>query len=205
MDDDFTLPVNDGLNVSRLVRRDVQVGVDPDTLIPSIIVDFKAQHGIPDAVLTAVAVKKFRQEANASGVYTVVYRITGTLPVPPQTVTVQFIGASTAVSGDTPTLVNIGVSIITSDLLPLVAPVSVDVRDLLTGTAATPLDYTMVTPQTLNWLAAAPSGQVQNATLNTTGVNTGGDPTVNLDLDAAVGATEGVQNIHQVTLITIVP
>jgi hypothetical protein len=205
VDDDFTQPENDGVNVNRLVRRDVQVGVNPDTLIPSIIADFKLENGLgDDDILSAAVVKKFRREGNASGEWAVYYRITGTL-APAQTVTVQFTAPQTFTPGDIAQPVNVGVSIITSDAQPLVNPVSVDVRDLLTGSANNPVDYTMVTPQTLNWAPADPSGTVKNAVLNTTGVNTGGDPTVDLDLDGAVVAAEGAQNTHQVVLVTAVP
>lgn len=207
VDDDFTQPENDGLNVSRLVRRDVQVGVDPDSLIPQVLQDFRLAYGLGDGdVISAAVVKKFRKEPN-TGEWVAYYRVTGTLApaLPPQTVTVQFIGSSTTVPGDTPSLVNVGVSIITSDGFPLVAPVQVDVRDLLTGNAMTPADYLMATPQVLSWLPADPDGTVRNATLNTSGANNAPDRVVNLDLDpgSLVGATLGGQTTHDVTIINI--
>ena len=79
VDDDFTQPENDGVNVNRLVRRDVQVGVNPDTLIPSIIADFRAAFGLPNALLSVATVKKFRRESFASGEWVAYYRVTGTL------------------------------------------------------------------------------------------------------------------------------
>lgn len=82
VDDDFTQPENDGLNVNRLVRRDVQVGVDPASLIPAVINDFKLENGLgDDDVISAAVVKKFRKEGNASGEWVVYYRLTGTLAV----------------------------------------------------------------------------------------------------------------------------
>ena len=119
-----------------------------------------------------------------------------------QTVTVQFTGPTTNVPGDTPSAVNIPVSIITSDGNPLVSPVSVDVRDLLTGSAGNPADYTMTTPQTLTWLAGRNDGDTELAGLNTTGIN-GPTETIDLDLDNVSGATEGAQNTHEVTLVNI--
>lgn len=193
------------MTVNRMVRREVQMGVDPDTLISTVINDFKLEHGLgDDDVLEARVVKKFRKEDN-TGAWFVYYRVTGTL-APTQTVTVQFVNPQTLTPGDTPApFLAVPVSIITSDGNPLVAPVSVDVRDLLTGSANNPVDYSMVTPQTLNWIIGDPDGTLKNAVLNTTGANTGGDPDVDLDLDNAAGAAEGAQNTHQVVLVTVVP
>jgi hypothetical protein len=84
VDDDFTLPENDGLNVNRLVRRDVQVGVNPDTLLATVVNDYKLAYGLTgEDALEAAVVKKFRREGNASGEWVVYYRITGTLAVVP--------------------------------------------------------------------------------------------------------------------------
>lgn len=121
-----------------------------------------------------------------------------------QTATVQFSGASTFVPGDDPAVVLVGVELITSDGFPLVNPVSVAVHDLLTGNAVPGgVDYTMVTPQVLNWPAASPNGQIQNATLNTSGVNNAPDRNVNLNIQTPTGATLGVQTTHTVTIFTI--
>lgn len=206
-DDDFTLPVNDGLNVSRLVRRDVQIGVAPASLIPSVIADFRAQHGLSDeAVLNAVVVKQFRQEPE-SGVYKVVYRITGTVPPPPpsQTASVEFQLAGQVVPGDIPSVVTINVVLTTSDGLPLVSLVSLDVRDLLTGNAVTPLDYSFPTPTSISFAPGSLNGSVLPATLTTTGVNSAPDRNVNLDIDPGtiVGAIIGPQGTHNVLILNI--
>ena len=116
-----------------------------------------------------------------------------------QTVTAQFAAAPASTPGDIAQAVNIPVSIITSDGLQLAEDVDIDVRDLLTGTAANPADYTMTTPQTLTFVAGTPSGSVLNAVLTTTGVNNP-DGTVNLDLDNVVGASEGAPNTHTITI-----
>lgn len=118
----------------------------------------------------------------------------------PQTVTVEFVNATSFFdhsvdSGNQ----DIGVQITTSDGQPLVAPVSVDVRDLLTGTAPTPGAYTFSTPQTLNWSGGEANGTVKNAVINI--VAFGGTGTVDLDLDNASGATEGAPNAHEVTIV----
>ena len=123
-------------------------------------------------------------------------------PAPPQTVTVEFVAANFNFAGDTPGAQSIGVTIITSDGQPLVNPVQVDVRDLLTGSASTPGDYTMATPQTLNWAASDPDGTIQSAVITIAGVN-GPTETVDLDLDNVVGATEGAQNTATVFIINI--
>ena len=116
-----------------------------------------------------------------------------------QTVTVQFTGATTETPGDVAQTVNIPVSILTSNGGTLEVGVSVDVRDLLTGSAGNPADYTMTTPQTLTWASGEADGATKNAVLNTSGANNP-DGTVDLDLDNALGATEGAQNTHEVTI-----
>lgn len=84
MDDDFTQPPNAGMNVDRLVRRDLQIGVEPDSLLGTVVSEFKQEHGLgSDDVLEANVVKKFRREAFGSGIWTVYYRVTGTLAAPP--------------------------------------------------------------------------------------------------------------------------
>ena len=122
-----------------------------------------------------------------------------------QTVTVQYTAPSQNLDGSIPFSYNVAVSIITSDGNPLVAPVSVDVRDLLTGTAVNPTDYTMTTPQTLNWSASEADGTVKNATINVAGANSPGVRTVNLDLNNASGATEGAQNTKVINIIESSP
>lgn len=118
-----------------------------------------------------------------------------------QTVTVEFVNANSffdnvAQSGNQ----NIGVKITTSDAGPLLAPVSVDVLDLLSGTAGTPGAYTFTSPQTLNWSIGEADQTVKNAVINI--VAFGGPPgTVDLDLDNPSGATEGAQNTHEVTIV----
>ncbi len=120
-------------------------------------------------------------------------------PPAPQTVTVQFSVASSSFPGDTGGAQNIGVSIITSDGNPLAGAVTVDVADLLTGSAINPTDYTMTTPQTLNWIGGDADGTVKNAVLTVAGVN-GPTGTVDLELDNESGASQGVQNTHLVTI-----
>lgn len=79
-DDDFTQPPNDGMNVDRLVRRDVQLGFEPDSLVNTVVAEFKQEHGLgPNDILSAAVVKKFRREAFGSGIWVVYYRITGAL------------------------------------------------------------------------------------------------------------------------------
>lgn len=77
MDDDFTQPPQVD-EVNRLVSRFVQIGVDPDSLIPQVLQDFRTQYGLlpADWILRAVTVKKFRQEPVA-GVFKVWYRVRG--------------------------------------------------------------------------------------------------------------------------------
>lgn len=83
-DDDFTQPPNDGMNVDRLVRRDVQLGFEPDSLVSTVVAEFKQEHGLgADDLLEANVVKKFRREAFGSGIWVTYYRITGTLAEPP--------------------------------------------------------------------------------------------------------------------------
>lgn len=121
-----------------------------------------------------------------------------------QTATVQFAGASTFTPGDTPSGVSVGVELITSDGNPLVNPVSVEVHDLLTGNAVPGgVDYTMATPQVLNWPAASPNGQIESATLNTSGANNSPNRNVNLDIQNPTGAALGGQTTHTVTIINI--
>lgn len=122
-----------------------------------------------------------------------------------QTVTVEFIQGVYNFSGDTPLAGNIGVRIITSDGNPLAAPVSVEVHDLLSGTAVNPTDYTMTTPQTLNWSASEADGTVKNAVINIAGANSPGTRTVNLDLQNPSGATEGIQNTATANINEAVP
>jgi len=113
--------------------------------------------------------------------------------VPAQTVTFEFILASYFMLNDFPKSENIGVRVVTSDGNALAIPASVEVHDLLTGSAATPGDYTMTTPQTLNWSAAEADMTVKNATVNLSGAN-GPTVAVNVDLQNPVGGTEGGQN-----------
>lgn len=121
-----------------------------------------------------------------------------------QTVTVQFVSAASSAGGDLPSAQPLSVSIITSDGNPLVAPVSVDVRDTFLGTAGSGLDYTMATPQTLNWNIGDADGTVKDATVNVLGANSP-DCTVNADLDpgSPAGATLGGQTTHTFTIINI--
>ena len=123
-------------------------------------------------------------------------------PPPAQTVTVQFDGDSLVTPGDTPGDVSIPVSIITSDGEVLEAGVSVDVRDLGTGSANTPTQYTMSTPQTLEFPIGSASGSQQVAILTNTGIN-GATGTVDLDLDNPDGATLGAQSTYTVTIVNI--
>lgn len=153
----------------------VDVGL-PSSTGPEETADFSLSDPTGAAVIGAQATHEMTINAN----------------VAPQTVTVQFTAGNfnfdnTFQTGDQ----NIGVSIITSDGNPLVAPVSVDVRDLLTGSAGGGT-YSMTTPQTLNWSASEADGTVKNAVINV--VAFGPDGTVDIDLDNASGASEGVQN-----------
>lgn len=121
-------------------------------------------------------------------------------PPAPQTVTVAFASASSFFDASVVASHNINVEITTSDGLALAAPVSVDVRDLLTGSGTPGVDYNMATPQTLNWSAGEANGTAKSAVIDVLGNNS--DETVDLDLDNASGATEGAQNTHTVNLIS---
>jgi hypothetical protein len=124
----------------------------------------------------------------------------GEVPEPVvQTVTVQFEESASSTPGDTPSELPILVSITTSDSEILAEEVTVDVRDLGTGTANSPTQYTMDTPQTLTFPAGTASGDTQSAILTNTGVN-GVTATVDLDLNNPDGADIGEQNVHIVTI-----
>lgn len=126
---------------------------------------------------------------------------------PPQTVTVEFQFASLDFDDQSPGAENIPVKITTSDGQPLVADVDVDVRDLLTGTAATPGEYTFTTPQALNFAAGEPDGTIKNAIFTVVFDGNPPDTTVNLDLDPGTvsGATIGAQGTMVVNLTFAIP
>lgn len=79
-DDDFTQPVPGMGTFSRLIRRTVQLGVDPDIFLPAVIQDVTTFYGLgPEWTLDASVVKKIRQD-NGSGYWTVWYRVNGENP-----------------------------------------------------------------------------------------------------------------------------
>ena len=119
-----------------------------------------------------------------------------------QTVLVQFTVPSANVGGDVPSGVNVGVEIITSDGNPLVAPVTIEIHDLLTGSAVPGLDYTMTTPQVLAWAGGEPNGDIKNALISVAGVNSA-TCVVNANMQNPVGAAIGAPSTYDLTIINI--
>lgn len=80
-DDDFTQPVPGFGTFNRLIRRVLQMGIDPDTLLATVAQDVKTFYGLgAEWQLSALTVKKIRQDGTGSWV--VWYRVTGVM-IPP--------------------------------------------------------------------------------------------------------------------------
>jgi len=200
---------NIGLRIEE-IRTQLNVAGWDTTALDTALKALRDDNGgvpLPDGVTELAAVMRAVFELRpqvmqqAHSLYEVEYKkLAVTEPAaPPQTVTVQFTQPSEFFdNGFQNGNQNIPVSIITSDALPLAVGVSVDVRDLLSGSAPTPGGYTMATPQSLSWIPGDASGTVKNAIIN---IAPGGAlGTVDIDLDSAVGATEGGQNTYTVNI-----
>jgi len=117
---------------------------------------------------------------------------------PPQVITVEFQAASSDISSEFVATHTWNIIISTSDGLPTRQQVTVDVVDLLTG-SANGLDYTMTTPQGLTFPPGTADGAALSASLDVLGNNENDD--VDAGLQNVVGGLLGVQTTHQINLL----
>lgn len=117
---------------------------------------------------------------------------------PPQIITIEFESAGSSVLAAVPTDWTWNIVISTSDGLPTRQQASVDVVDLLTG-SADGLDYTMATPQNLVFPPGTVDGSTFSAGLSVLGNNENDD--VDTGLQNVVGAILGAQTTHRITLL----
>jgi hypothetical protein len=116
---------------------------------------------------------------------------------PTQIITLQFVASSSAVVADVPSGWTWNIEINTSDGLATNQQVTVNVVDLLTGTA-NGLDYTMVTPQALVFAIGSIDGATQSAALSVLGNNQ--NDTVITGFTTLVGAVFGANTVHTINL-----
>lgn len=121
---------------------------------------------------------------------------------PPQTATVQFTSAGDASVNENGTTYNVGVTLTTSDGQPLVNALSVDVSDLVTGSATPTTDYSFST-STLTFGVSATSGSTQVAVIGVVADSEDeSDETVNMSLGNLTGtnASLGAQTSYTFTI-----
>ena len=116
---------------------------------------------------------------------------------PPQIITVEFVLESSNTLADASIGWTWGIEINTSDGLPTRQEVTVDVVDLLTGTA-NGFDYTMATPQGFIFAEGTAAGTTAVAELSVLGNNE--DDTVITGLQNLVGAVLGPITTHTINL-----
>ena len=118
-----------------------------------------------------------------------------------ETATVAFAAASSASAGETGTLAVV-VTLTTTGGGTLQDPVTVDVSDVLSGTALLGTEYTFTTPVTLIYPAASGNGTTQVAVLTIlTDTLVEGDETVDFTASSATGAASlGAQTTHEATI-----
>ena len=120
---------------------------------------------------------------------------------PPPPAAVAFSVGGSSVGEATPSL---DVDVVLFTASPLAAPVTVDVVDLLTGTASpSGVDYTFASPETLTFAIGSTNGTTLSATLSPADdLIIEGDETVQLELQGVTGpAVIVAPTAHTVTII----
>lgn len=197
-DDILIDPPNEPGVYSRVVILTLNDSEAPESRYPEIKQDFLTANPIfATRQITVTWLKTIRQD-NGAGIQKCLYRITALEE--PQEVEVEFVLPSSSVPEDTP-VASIGVVMVTGDTLPLRQTCAVKVKDLLTGTATSGIDYTAFPDLELVFPAGSPSGTVINFTIGPIDdVTPEPDETVNLELFSPVNCVLGGQTTHELTI-----
>lgn len=197
-DDILIDPPNEPGSYSRVVILTLNDSEAPESRYAEIKQDFLTANPIFATRQITVTWLKTIREDNGAGIQKCLYRITALEE--PQEVEVEFVLPSSSVPEDTP-LASIGVVMVTGDAMPLRQTCAVKVKDLLTGTATSGVDYTAFPDLELVFPAGSPSGTVINFTLGPIDdVDPEPDETVNLELFSPVNCVLGGQTTHELTI-----
>lgn len=111
------------------IVHDVQIGTAPASEYPALIAAFRAEHGLDALVVVQARSSVGRRDQNSGFV-----RWRTTLSTTMATITLEFVDATSMADANSG-LHDIGIRVTTEDLAPTRVGASVNVRDLLTGSA----------------------------------------------------------------------
>lgn len=197
-DDILIDPPNEPGSYSRVVVLTLADNETPESRYEEIKQAFlSANPNFATRIITVTWLKTIREDGGA-GILKCLYRITALEE--PQEVEVEFLIPASSVPEDTPAA-SIGVVMTTGDSMPLKQTCAVKIKDLLTGTATSGVDYAAFPDLELVFPAGSPSGTVINFTVGPIDdVTPEPDETVNFELFSPVNCALGGQTTHELTI-----
>lgn len=157
---------------------------------------------IPLVNLTVVDDETILAETGAALGYGLFDLEIDTTETPPQTATIEFTAPSSSIDVNMSSPPgSVTVRLTTSDGLPLVGTASVNVVDLLTGTAVDPTHYAVNSPDPITFAPGSLHNATATSAVNFVAFAPGVPRTIDLQLQTPSGCVIGPQATHTVTLV----